>query len=375
MEEFACLDILLLAFGCKVYRDNCFVTFVNNVFLAIIILCYIVTPLISIESRLQEHQQFQTLSMIDRYSDELFGFLAIYFLRKHRKPLGNLLITISGTLSPTQRRSLRRHAVCSLIFVFVIVIQECLVTTYHVTRPNTTTLHAIAYILLGYHSLNSWFVGGCLTMAFLVKIVKFNEVNYFEQLEKEESTVIEENAPRLALERWKCMLFKKNLLKPFSIIPCFWFAQVFIKTLAIWMQVGYMDDVVGKVSRILPLAYQLLAVTYVVYHCDTCGEMTRKRVHDTIMWIMRENRMQGMDVFVTRLDSSGVGIHMCNKVYLNRRFLLAFACSLISFVFLFREVTNMIRQKERQDIYTPNPLPSRTSSLLNPTTYSNLSHH
>lgn len=372
MDEFASLDVLLLAYGCKVFRENCLITFLNTVFLITIIVCYIATPLISIESQLYENQRFPVLGMIDRYSDELFGFIVIYFLRKHRRTLKNLLMTISASLTSPQQTSLRRHAVSSLVIVILIVVQKCLFTAYHVTRPSITHLHAIGDCFRTYHSLNSWFIGGCLTFTFLVKIIKFNEVNYFEQLERDEGIMVEENAPRLALDRWKCMHFRASLLKPFSIIPCLWFIHLFIKGSAVFMLVGHVEGIVGKVSRILPLVYQLLAVTYVIYHCDTCTVMTKKRIHDTIMGMMRKNQMQGMDLFVTRLDSSGEGITMFKRVALNRRFFLAFACSLVSFVFLFREVTDLVRGDQMVTeppitLNTTIPLTTPIPTILNAT--------
>ena len=196
-----------------------------------------------------------------------------------------------------------------------------------------------------YHHMNNWFLGGIAVHAFMIKVIQFSETNYFDMIDKEsETSMIPENSPRMALERRSLVMLRKNLLKTFSFLPCLWFLHVFVRAPVVVIEIAQEGvDIFDIFWRILPLVYEVIAVGYIIYLCDSTTQLTRKRVNELFEAMIKDNRILSMDLFVSQLEkSSDEEFSTWKTITMNRRFFLAFICSLVSFTIFFVQLTNEV---------------------------------
>lgn len=234
------MDIVLLASGCKVVRGNIFIKILDLLMLLLIISCYGATLFASIENY-RTGSGSVLLSMVERYSNEVCGLVFIFIIRSHRNDINNLLMSVTESLEARQKSSVKRFSLTCLIVIIMTIVQDALLTRFHILSNSYADIdlqHEIMDWLRTYHNMNSWLLGGCCVFAFFVRIIKFNEINYFNRLEETPQDLVPEKSSSLILERKAVILTRKRLLKCFSIIPCLWFMHVFVRGPIIVMEVN-----------------------------------------------------------------------------------------------------------------------------------------
>lgn len=353
MQEFVYLDYVLLASGCKVFRKNSSVRILNILMLFLIIICYGATLFHSIESTLTSGG-LVILVMMSRYSHELCGLTFIAVLSYYRFSMRRILILVAKNLTASQKSCLKRHGLVFLVLLVMTILQDAVITHLHLNSRHGRTLgpnHRLMDWLKCYHNMNSWFYGGVGVYTFFVKMIRFNEINYFDAMAGKHELLIPGMDSFLALERRSVALVKKRLMKTLAFVPCLWVVNVFVRAPVVVFKIAQPNSIpIGRIFRTLPLIYQLIALAYVVYECEICNLTVGKRVNDLLVAMMEENRIQDMDLFVQQLQrSADDDFSSWKTISLNRRFYLGFLCSVVSFTVLFIEVT--------QDVTGTNDLP------------------
>lgn len=95
-------------------------------------------------------------------------------------------------------------------------------------------------------------------------------------------------------------------------------------------------DVVTGMLYVLPLLYQVAAIGYVVYQCESCTHAIGKRIRDLLIFLLRENRIGDMLLFVCQLErSADQQFSAWKAVSLDRKFFLGLICSIVSFTVFF----------------------------------------
>jgi hypothetical protein len=346
MDEFTWLDLLLLGTGCKIKRSNIFIQILDTVMLILMITCYGATLFSSFENYSQVGANY-ILGMMEKYSSEVCGIIFIIVIRKNRNDLQTLLKETSEKLTTKQKSSLKRLAAVCLFIILMTITQDAVMTRYHLlsnTSGEIDKVHEIMDWLRTYHNLNSWLLGGCCFFAFMVNIIKYNEENYFNQLELGLESVTPENSCTLILERKAVMDCRRKLIKCFGIIPCLWFLHVFVRAPVVVMEVkSPLSSGIEDAWAVLPLIYELFAIGFVVYECEKCSHVTRKRVSDIMMFLIREDKIETMSVFAAQMEKSGEEDFTTWKtISINRGFYFGFLCSVVSFTILVLQTTKEI---------------------------------
>ena len=351
MKEFACLDIILLASGCKVFRHGWLIKLLDTIMLLFIISCYgaslYSTIYLAISEKTKETAVNVLISVMEQYSNEIGGLLFIITIRHNRFNMMHELTSLVAPLSPKQRISLKKHSVFCLFMVIMTIVQEAIFTRFHLQTnsfQNIDQAHKIRDWLKFSNNMNSWLIGGCCIFAFFVKTIKFNEENYFNQLEQNINDLQPDDLPRLVLERDSAINKRRTLIKTFGIIPCFWLLHVLISAPVVALSLSSdVSHFVEKAWTVLPLIYNMIALGLVIYQCDSCGHLTRKRMKDIKMKLFTQRKMETMGLFVDELEKSAEEYFTIWKtITMNRQLYLAFLCTIVTFTILVLQTTKEI---------------------------------
>ena len=142
MKEFKCLDAVLLASGCQLYRRGCCAHFVNAFMIFLLIICYSGTIVDSITLS-QVNGGLTILMYMERYSSEVSGIVFIIVMNVNRKRMVNLTETMTMSLTDAQRNSLSRHALLSLLLIVLKMIQEIVFMRHHLQKEERTLTHQV----------------------------------------------------------------------------------------------------------------------------------------------------------------------------------------------------------------------------------------
>ena len=86
---------------------------------------------------------------------------------------------------------------------------------------------------------------------------------------------------------------------------------------------------------IIPFLFEFIAVSYVVYHCDSCQQMTRKRVDDITTTMIKDDLIPDMSEFSNELMRNSCEEFTAWQVLdLNRKTFVIFACLLLTTVII-----------------------------------------
>lgn len=340
MRELRFLDFVLMGSGCKIFLKNPVIKGLN--FVSLSCMTSTICLLTYLNSKIGEKGGFASLTEFARYTELFSGLLFILSMNKNRHLFQKVLPLFLQPLDKKQKSSLEKFSFWSMIFVLLTIAQEYLSTTLHVFGIHTIEdwSEVLGDYTRAYHSLNSWFLGGCLFYAFCVKMVHFSEVNYFKDLTEKAASLTSEHVVQQAYERRKLMNERRKLFAPFSYVPLLWFIYLFVKSFVVIIEVLERYDTWSERAwRVLPLAYQIIAISCVIHACDVCTLFSRKQTDAVIMEMMDSGNIQDMDLFVNELkDSSQKEFSVFKTFDINRPFILAFVSSLISFTVLFMDI-------------------------------------
>lgn len=339
--EFAALDILLFASGIKVFIGSRAVKYVNHGLLAIALICYTVSFIEGFE-QVRTSSKFSILTVLEREIRALCGLAFIWVIKRNASTIVSVIPEVLSSLTRDQRKSLCRHSLACVLLIVLTILQEFASTSWHLANVKSwppTVKHTLVDYAKSYDYVNSWFLGGVAIYAFYVKAIMFLDDNFF--LMVRERGLTEESASKLALGRKHIMTQREMMLGSLSVMPCLWFVHLFIKASAATIEVvERFDKTSDKIWRLAPLVYMILAILYLVWLCDLCTYRLRKKVHETIVSIMRKDQTEQMDVFVQELKENGAQeITSWDAFDVNRKFTIAFVSSLITFVVLFVQLT------------------------------------
>ena len=177
-----------------------------------------------------------------------------------------------------------------------------------------------------------------------VKMIRFREENYFKELSEQLTTTgfESEDTIKLALERKRAAKQRNKLFQPFYYVPVFWFLYLFLRSTVVLIEMTEtFPGTNERLWRLLPLIYQIVSISNIVYLCDRCSRFIRKKSNQFVMDVMA-----GGEPLADRLDPLCLEIEetadqeftVFETFAINRPFILAFLGSLISFTVLFLDV-------------------------------------
>ena len=206
----------------------------------------------------------------------------------------HVMKTVVASLSAKQRTSLKKHSAICLFVVIMTIVQEAAFTRFHVQTnsfQNIDQTHMIMDWLRFLHILNSWLIGGCCVFAFLIKAIKCSEENYFIQLEKTIPELEPSHLPRLVLEGENVIHKRRALIKSFGIIPCLWLLHILISAPVVVLRLNSnVTHILEKTWGVLPLINNVIAVGFVIYQCDACSHLTKKRMKEIKIKLFTEQK-------------------------------------------------------------------------------------
>lgn len=193
-------------------------------------------------------------------------------------------------------------------------------------------------------TLNQWYIAGCLMYTFLVKMVHMMQINYFDRLQHKLITTPKSQIDDSTLAH-DCSVMShecSELMSCMSIIPIFWFLQIFVESAATVME--FFDFKYLGPSIYLMLAYffcQAGLLFYLIFVCDSVSTQLRSDIRQLISKLMIEKKSKDLPELVHQLEKmSEMEFTVCNMFNINRKLVISFTTSLITFTVLFIQIAN-----------------------------------
>ena len=355
MEGFACIDLMLLLAGCKLVTRTLPVRLLNRLMLVLFVASY----QIGLLPELLTSSIGVRVGLIHKMLQVLCGYIFVYILNKNRRTIIQTVRLLVKDFNGEQRKALKRHSIASII-LYAMALLAMIVLQYVAMmekdskdgRTRDKSHEALYYRIRHVSSLfwllnfNSWFTAGIMLYTYFVKVIRFSEENYFKNLESKSPAQLHDHAAALALDRRRMEDLRKRLVGSLSLVPFFWFAQVFVETPTAVLEARLgTSSWLWIVSSMFEIVVQIIAVTFVAYQCDECTRLIQKKAGNLIDHMLTNDSFIYRTVFVNELEKSGQ-FSMFKSVALNRSFYLVFASALLSFTVFFVEKTEDVVKKE-----------------------------
>ena len=142
------------------------------------------------------------------------------------------------------------------------------------------------------------------------------------------------------IHRWRLSRDRERLLRPFSVLPVFWFLSLFLESVVVGIEmIERYTDWPQRVWRIAPLVTDVAVLSLLIWSCDDVVLLTRKRTRAVLSRLMHATRSPAATGLMRQLkESAAAEIMVFDAFAVNRSFLLAFLSSLLSFTLLFLDL-------------------------------------
>lgn len=339
MDVFRPFDRILLVVGCQVNQETR-IARIANLILKIIFVVISISSVIADAIRFLFRKKY-VIQSLAHYTDLSSGIFFILLMTLRRDHIRSLFIRHVKSVTCEQRRCLHSFAVKeSVTFCLTIPFYVPLVL-YHLIESNADVYHVMDDILTYVTRAFNWFPISILIFLFIVKIVETNESNYFSRVSSE----VMKKSPnfmtdyRLAGERKVMVTERKELLACLSIVPCMWFADVFLQMSAILMDVFEGD----RYYKLTALVIRIIFLVVVVATCESCAATTEQQTFQLLTSMTADASIARFPNLTSELEQRpGIDFEVWSLFRIRRQIVLPFVSSLITFTVLFIQIAHQV---------------------------------
>lgn len=272
MDEFTSLDILLMLSGCRINVKTRACKIVNLLFRMLIVSSYIFTTIVPIVSM---DLEAEILSSATFYSDAFSGAIFMYIIIQNQPQMIGILREASASLTREQKHALRRYSRCCLIFIIVYDLQEIPTLTLHLIGMKWD--HILLDSIRMYTRMNIWFVGGSCIYIFFVKVIRFREELFSQKVQRVMATdqFAYSDIMSLIYERQKLSAFRDSILHSFSLIPCLWFANIFLKIAMMFEQARFKGRLLIFAIHAIENIVLVGSLLRIIHHCEKTATLVK----------------------------------------------------------------------------------------------------
>lgn len=342
MHEFDPLDILLLPNGCKIFVKSVTQRWLGNIFRSILVAvwtCELATDYVDLRTR----ARFKILTQLSYMLRVIYSILFIIVVYCKREKMSLVIKETVTDLSKDQKSSLRRHAMICMMFTIAARILEIIGTVVHFVYENISLFHFLSDTLAEVrYTMNQWFMTGCFIHTFFVKIVSLRQENFFARVNHVLMIQTNPDDAILAQDCMKLRTEKDKLMSCLTFIPISWFAHIFIDLAATLMESSesQQQDLLEQITLYYPVTIHSAVVFYVIFQADSVSSILKKKIEAAQSKIMSLRMAGRLPLLMHELEKSRDSeFSAWNMFDINRRFVLSFISSLITFTVLFIQIT------------------------------------
>ena len=341
MLEFVPLDNVLMLAGCRIHIPNRGYRIANRIFMLLVFASYAFTCYAHLFVITMSDEP---LTFLMFYADAIFGTIFVIIMIRKRKAFQSIL-SQAFLLSDPQRMILRNHSRCCMSLLLLTFFQSYVLMSIHLWRA--LWWHIVVDTVRTYMVFNSWFIGGSCAYTFLVKLIAAREETFFHRLNHAlTKSLTQTERVDLILERRRLTEFKESVLHAFSLIPCLWFAFIFIKIGMVYENTSFAEHPAMIALRAFEVVLLILILVYVIDVCESVTARTKKMTTAVETALIQSGRMsETSDVMHELRESSNFAFAVCSVFDINRRTALSFLSSLITFTVLFVQMSLAWKRK------------------------------
>ena len=355
METFGPIDKLLLLSGTQVASNGYYIGIINRIMTLIVSCAGVVTILIN-SCMLYNYDRYQLMLIANEiYHIGLLCF--IFIMNKNRKTLEQDFTFVLHDLPMKHQKSLKKWSVIFTIYIYSRVLRSSLgsipIFMHHFSGNNfEISLFSCLGILVSF--------GCCFNASavylFIVKVIFFWEVSYFERLssklKKIKKRMHNENNFRTFLininkDRIVMNNMKNKLVDSLSFIPIFWFLHIYFYiagTIVFAQRAEKKNVLLDIMTDGLDIMYELIILVTVMITANQVNDLVKKKSQTVVDFFAQ-------DITYFKIEAGVRDFHyrcndfqfsVCSLFTLNKKLLLGFLSSLLTFTTLFIQIFDSI---------------------------------
>lgn len=276
------------------------------------------------------------LPFLFRCFDVMSQIVTIFIVVRSRERIRKLLQDLLEPLCQQQLSSLRQF---SMTYILLMIISSCihlLLVINHLIVVKANMYHIVLDAFLFYNRMTDWFMSSIFTYVFVVKLIQITEDNYFTQVGEQVCTT---PSKMIAIHRRAMVCLREELLSSFSLIPCLWFANVFIHAAASIVTFFELDHL-HKLNSII---VRVSGLFYLIFACESCASHTEAKTEELITRMLVNDTMDSQASFVAELrHKPGVTFNVWSLFKIRSNLILSFVSALITFTVLFVQLAHQV---------------------------------
>ena len=350
--SFSFINSVFAASGCRVYPSRyAFLNFLDTLHCLLLITCQLGLLIYSIPQR--DLGQLNFVEKVRSVLHKLMSVIFVIIIRRNRKSLRKLLDIIARHLTRKDLDSLTLFArIFSVNYWIFIACNWLISVSYDFKKPYFIDVMDLLEV---FPQFIGWIFGGVSCFMFVILALKYMEKNVISNLCEEMKTEPSSLTPsQVSLRIRNIYEVKAQLENVFSCIPCFWYFYVFAKVLVIFinLQLNYSaalgnttkfhtdpDDIFFMIQSIMTFFVLILLLFVSESMSKNSRELTEKlfiaivKKNDTKAWLNSMTDLEAVQSFeLTAWDLFSI----------NKKLLLYFTSSLVTFTVLFAQVVNKL---------------------------------
>ena len=348
MDCFAPLDLFLAFSGCKVFIDTACSKVMSQVLNVVVIL----TTLVNMIMLVTYYRSGYLLKLMGFELAYIGNIAFLLIINRNRKNLRDIITRIIKDLPEKSRKRIKKWSTLFAFFGLIQLIRSCIGLVFvQWMWNNSLIIIFLKSFLRCVSALGSFFTSGLIYL-FIVKLMYYWEYHYFDRLFYRLSHKDSEKNTKFLLlsmikDREIMHNFKKRLVKCLSFLPILWFCHlfIFIAGVVLFSQRPVKKHVLlDCLTDGLDIAYEMLVIISVMVSVDQVNLFVKSRCKK-VCTILSEDSSYfiiegGLRDFKERCTEFEFSVY--NLFTLNKKLLLGFLSSLLTFTTLFIQIENSI---------------------------------
>ena len=337
MHPFTPINLLLAPSGCRLMISSQADRLVNYFFRVFIVVVYLIDVVANVELNFNSRSLIsRPLAHLEGWMHTLFGISFLVIMFRNSERMGDMISFCIKSLTPEQRSCLFKHSLIALATSIMIYLIDIATVAVHLISVNAKGIHVVRDVSTEVRLLNQWLIGGCFIYTFFVRMTGFMEDNYFIRLNQQISSS-GSDPESLAYDRWMLTEDRNKLFATLSVTPIFWFTSFFFKMGGNMMNtMEPSNESAERITSLLPLFSQAGVLFYLIFVCDSVGAGVKKKANDVIGVLISRRLTKEYEPLIDQLrESASKEFTAWYTFDINRKFVLSFISSLITFTVLF----------------------------------------
>ena len=353
MEVFSPINKLLSLSGTQIVISGFYTRFISRI-MTFIIFCASIASMGLTACLLYDYDRYQ-LQLIANEISQIGALCFIFIMNKNRRTFEQAFTFVLHDLPMKHQKSLKKWSIIFSVYCTAEILRSSIVSIplsiHHFAEDYAKML---ATICLGFLlPFGSCFNASAIYL-FIIKMTYFWEESYFERLfvklkttkrhdkDDVQSFLININKERIVMNN-----MKNKLVDSLSFIPIFWFLHLFlfIAGAVVFAQRSEKSSlIVAILTDGLYIVYQLIIVITIIITVDQVNDLVKKKSQTVVDFFAQDTNYFKIEAGVRDFHyrCNDFQFSVCSLFTLNKKLLLGFLSSLLTFTTLFIQIFDSI---------------------------------